>query len=90
MTRDGVTANRSLRNSRDWTRAAHPTLITDQSMESSRFLGLIDVISNCWDLGFNAFGGPPTHFQILHKRFVERLKWIDEDKVHRITLLYED
>ncbi|KAF2446169.1 chromate ion transporter-like protein [Karstenula rhodostoma CBS 690.94] len=36
-----------------------------------------------WDLGFTAFGGPPVHFQILHRRFVEGqghfgAKWIDE------------
>ncbi|KAI4629668.1 uncharacterized protein J4E87_002854 [Alternaria ethzedia] len=37
-----------------------------------------------WDLGFTAFGGPPVHFQILHRRFVEGVgfqggsKWLDE------------
>lgn len=40
-----------------------------------------------WDLGFTSFGGPPVHFQILHRRFVEGLgfgggsKWIDEQTV---------
>jgi chromate transport protein ChrA len=37
------------------------------------------------DLGLTAFGGPPVHFQILYKRFVEgsggRTKWIDEQTV---------
>lgn len=37
-----------------------------------------------WDLGFTAFGGPPVHFQILHRRFVEGkggAKWLDEQAV---------
>ncbi|KAL2842791.1 chromate transporter-domain-containing protein [Aspergillus pseudodeflectus] len=39
---------------------------------------LLDVFLRTWDLGFTAFGGPPVHFQILHKRFVEKEKWVDE------------
>ncbi|KAH3910975.1 hypothetical protein HBH56_138900 [Parastagonospora nodorum] len=44
---------------------------------------LAEVGAKTWDLGFTAFGGPPVHFQILHRRFVEGLgfggsKWIDE------------
>ena len=44
-----------------------------------------------WDLGFTAFGGPPVHFQILHRRFVEGLgfgggsKWIDEQTVSLVS-----
>lgn len=41
-----------------------------------------DVLARTWDLGFTAFGGPPVHFQIAHRRFVEgthgRAPWIDE------------
>ncbi|TDL22897.1 chromate ion transporter [Rickenella mellea] len=36
------------------------------------------VLVRTWDLGFTAFGGPPVHFHIFHKRFVEKYKWIDE------------
>ena len=32
---------------------------------------LWDIFVRMWDLGFTAFGGPPVHFQILHRRFVE-------------------
>ncbi|KAF1841795.1 uncharacterized protein K460DRAFT_379797 [Cucurbitaria berberidis CBS 394.84] len=45
---------------------------------------LAEVLSRMWDLGFTAFGGPPVHFQILHRRFVDGMgfgggsKWIDE------------
>ncbi|KAF2476582.1 uncharacterized protein BDR25DRAFT_375561 [Lindgomyces ingoldianus] len=43
---------------------------------------LTDVFARTWDLGFTAFGGPPVHFKILHRRFVEgvggKSKWIDE------------
>lgn len=47
---------------------------------------LTEVSAKTWDLGFTAFGGPPVHFQILHRRFVEGLgfggsKWIDEQTV---------
>ncbi|KAL7273659.1 hypothetical protein RUND412_003471 [Rhizina undulata] len=40
-----------------------------------------DVFVRSWDLGFTAFGGPPVHFQILHRRFVDgrgKVPWIDE------------
>jgi chromate transport protein ChrA len=37
------------------------------------------------DRVFEAFGGPPVHFQILHQRFVDGVggknKWIDEQTV---------
>ena len=53
---------------------------------------LADVFYRSWDLGFIAFGGPPVHFQILHRRFVQGVssrgkndepsrhqrKWVDE------------
>jgi hypothetical protein len=46
---------------------------------------LRDVILRTWDLGFIAFGGPPVHFGILHKRFVEGSgggeTWVDEQTV---------
>ncbi|KAI1503525.1 chromate transporter-domain-containing protein [Biscogniauxia marginata] len=31
-----------------------------------------------WHLGFTAFGGPPVHFKIFNEKFVQKLKWIDE------------
>ncbi|CAA7259606.1 unnamed protein product [Cyclocybe aegerita] len=42
---------------------------------------LIDVFLRTFDLGFTAFGGPPVHFQIFHRRFVDgfgKTPWIDE------------
>ncbi|KAL5341202.1 chromate transporter-domain-containing protein [Aspergillus crustosus] len=51
---------------------AEPAL---QSPLTSR---LLDVFLKTWDLGFTSFGGPPVHFQILHRRFVEKEKWVDE------------
>lgn len=48
---------------------------------------LVEVFARTWDLGFTAFGGPPVHFQILHRRFVDGVgfnggsKWIDEQTV---------
>ncbi len=53
---------------------------------------LADVVARMWDMGFTAFGGPPVHFQILHRRFVEGqgyfgAKWIDEQTV---SFIYPD
>lgn len=48
---------------------------------------LAEMFLRTWDLGFTAFGGPPVHFQILHRRFVEGVgfgggsKWVDEQTV---------
>lgn len=51
---------------------------------------LADVTMKMWDLGFTAFGGPPVHFQILHRRFVNGeghfgAKWIDEQTVNNTS-----
>lgn len=32
---------------------------------------LLAVFHRTWDLGLTAFGGPPVHFTILHRRFVQ-------------------
>ena len=52
---------------------------------------LLEVIRKTWYLGFIAFGGPPAHFQIFHKKFVEVTQdgdaaWIDEQTVSKIAL----
>lgn len=42
---------------------------------------LWDVFERTYDLGFTCFGGPPVHFQIFHRKFVDGLgktPWIDE------------
>lgn len=48
---------------------------------------IIAVLRRTWDLGFTAFGGPPVHFAILHRRFVQNTSatgpvtkepWLDE------------
>lgn len=56
-------------------------------------LRLADVVSRTWDLGFTAFGGPPVHFQILHRRFVEGKDggpaWVDETTVSLSSLVLQ-
>lgn len=50
---------------------------------------LLDVLARTYDLGFTAFGGPPVHFQILHRRFVDgmgKTPWIDEQTVRLLIL----
>jgi len=45
---------------------------------------LWDVFERTYDLGFTGFGGPPVHFQIFHRKFVDGLgktPWIDEQTV---------
>ncbi|KAK6329964.1 hypothetical protein TWF718_003391 [Orbilia javanica] len=44
------------------------------------------VVAN-WHLGFTAFGGPPVHFQIFHTKFVDKLKWIDEQMYQELFAL---
>ncbi|EGD85605.1 hypothetical protein H112_06515 [Trichophyton rubrum D6] len=50
--------------------------------KNSLFARLVTVFLLTWDLGFTSFGGPPVHFRILHRRFVEgkgvKEKWVDE------------
>ncbi|KAH7400051.1 chromate transporter-domain-containing protein [Cadophora sp. MPI-SDFR-AT-0126] len=46
-----------------------------------------DVFAKNWYLGFTAFGGPPVHFQIIHKKFVEKNHWIDEQLYQEIFAL---
>ncbi|KAK0102518.1 hypothetical protein ONS95_006132 [Cadophora gregata] len=46
-----------------------------------------DVFAKNWHLGFTAFGGPPVHFQIIHKKFVEKNHWIDEQLYQEIFAL---
>lgn len=59
-------------------------------------LRLLEVFARMWDLGFTAFGGPPVHFQILHRRFVDGIgvkggsKWLDEQTVSLIYFRRRD
>jgi hypothetical protein len=57
--------------------------------EDSLARRMIDVFLRTWDLGFISFGGPPVHFQILYRRFVEgkgeKQKWLDEQTVTLAT-----
>lgn len=39
---------------------------------------LVETMRNYCDLGFTSFGGPGVHVIILRKRFVDRLRWLDE------------
>ncbi|KAI9368480.1 chromate transporter-domain-containing protein [Aspergillus egyptiacus] len=67
----------SLRSlNRSWRR--HADSAAGSERKDSLPSRLADVILHTWDLGFTAFGGPPVHFQILHRRFVEKEKWVDE------------
>ncbi|KAF5333633.1 hypothetical protein D9611_002564 [Ephemerocybe angulata] len=48
---------------------------------------LWDVFSRTFDLGVTAFGGPPVHFQIFYRRFVDgagKVPWIDDQTYQEI------
>jgi hypothetical protein len=69
------------------TRRQHDASSSCQPNTSNLGSRLAEVFTKTWDLGFTSFGGPPVHFQILHRRFVEGLgfngsKWIDEQTVN--------
>lgn len=67
----------------------HGRPVSVQGNFSSLFSSFNDVFCRTWDLGFTAFGGPPVHFQIFHRRFVEgsggKQKWVDEQTVSPIA-----
>ncbi|KAF4637671.1 hypothetical protein G7Y89_g397 [Cudoniella acicularis] len=48
---------------------------------------IMDVLSKNWHFGFISFGGPPVHFQLYHKQFVEKHNWIDEKLFQEIFAL---
>ncbi|KIM34990.1 hypothetical protein M413DRAFT_32846 [Hebeloma cylindrosporum] len=59
----------------------------EQSQLSKR---LLDVFWRTFDLGFTAFGGPPVHYQIFHRRFVDglgKIPWIDEQTFKEVFAL---
>ncbi|KAK5942154.1 hypothetical protein PMZ80_006109 [Knufia obscura] len=63
-----------------------------RSAYSQKLLDRIsEVVKATWYLGFTAFGGPPVHFQIFHKKFVEekdgRTPWIDEQTYQELFAL---
>ncbi|PWY97654.1 hypothetical protein BCV70DRAFT_202706 [Testicularia cyperi] len=39
---------------------------------------LVETVRHFFDLGVTSFGGPGVHVIVLRKRFVNRLKWLDE------------
>ncbi|KAL2258890.1 hypothetical protein VTK26DRAFT_7623 [Humicola hyalothermophila] len=57
-----------------------PELELDKLSARIRALGqnVWKVFRANWHLGVTGFGGPPVHFKIFHKKFVEKLAWIDE------------
>lgn len=46
---------------------------------------ILEVLSRTWDLGFTAFGGPPVHFQIFHRRFVEKPPHLSTSTADTVT-----
>ncbi|EWC46799.1 hypothetical protein DRE_04044 [Drechslerella stenobrocha 248] len=46
-----------------------------------------DLVLANWHLGLTAFGGPPVHFQIFHTKFVDKLKWLDEQMFQELFAL---
>jgi hypothetical protein len=63
----------------------HDETNTYQPNTDSLAFRIADSLSRTWDLGFTAFGGPPVHFQILYRRFVQprdgRVAWVDDQTV---------
>jgi chromate transport protein ChrA len=48
-----------------------PPSTNNDASQSPLSTRLLEVFLATFDLGFTAFGGPPVHFQILYRRFVE-------------------
>ncbi|GAA6043137.1 hypothetical protein JCM8097_004336 [Rhodosporidiobolus ruineniae] len=64
------------------TLAAHQNTLADDTQDDRRKLPLVarlvDTVRHFYDLGFIAFGGPGVHVVLLRRRFVDKLKWVDE------------
>lgn len=49
---------------------------------------LADTLHRTWYLGFTSFGGPPVHYAIIHRKFVDKqpgsAAWIDEQTVRSV------
>jgi hypothetical protein len=73
---------------------SHTEARKNDSNKDSLTHRLTDVFLHTWDLGFIAFGGPPVHFQILHRRFVEgkggKEKWVDEQTVMLGSVIFRE
>lgn len=58
---------------------------------NSLSLRLFDVFLRTWHLGATSFGGPPVHYAIIHRQFVEEhnghAPWLDERTVNQAILL---
>jgi hypothetical protein len=50
------------------------------AMDTPLSYRLKEVFLNFAPLGLVAFGGPTAHVAILHERFVESKKWLDDEK----------
>ncbi|KAI9674087.1 MAG: hypothetical protein M1817_001905 [Caeruleum heppii] len=70
-------------------RLRHREFSTAQDAERPFKMGFPwwDMLKHNWHLGFTAFGGPPVHFQIFHKKFVDELHWIDEQMYQELFAL---
>lgn len=53
----------------------------DQMSPPSLAIRLAKTVRHTWHLGFTSFGGPPVHFGILYRRFVERQGWVSQQTV---------
>ncbi|KAK9478952.1 chromate transporter-domain-containing protein [Lipomyces japonicus] len=49
--------------------------------------GIADTLRHTWYLGLTCFGGPPVHFQIFQRLFVDKYAWIDEQMYKEIFSL---
>jgi len=49
---------------------------------------LVNTARHTWDLGVTAFGGPPVHFIIFKRRFVEQQKWVTQETVRFIPVSF--
>lgn len=56
---------------------------------NSLSLRLFDVFLRTWHLGATSFGGPPVHYAIIHRQFVEEhdgyAPWLDVCTVDQVT-----
>ncbi|EEH42864.1 uncharacterized protein PADG_07684 [Paracoccidioides brasiliensis Pb18] len=74
-----------------WRLQSHDTRAPYEANNEKLLNRFLDVIQRTWHLGFTAFGGPPVHFRIFYRKFVEgqggKTPWIDEQTYQELFAL---
>lgn len=61
------------------------TLLPDGNAVSN--VAAVDMLAHNWHLGLTSFGGPPVHFQLFQRLYVDKYQWIDQTTYQELFAL---